>query len=83
MILLEETLKPGERFYHLNVIDITWQGHEFLGNVRSDTVWKQVSATAPKAGILSVKGLCQVACAVISGISSNPEMIHQILSQIG
>ena len=83
MILLEEDLNPGEEFYHLHVIDITWQGHEFLGNVRSDTVWKQVSTVAKKAGVFSVKGLFQVAGAVISGISNNPQLIGQILSQIG
>ena len=83
MVLLEDNLKPGEEFYHLHVIDITWQGHEFLGNIRSDTVWKHVSATAKKAGILSVKGLWQIAGSVISGLSSNPQLIGQILSQIG
>ena len=31
-------------------LSITWEGHEFLENVRSDTVWQQVKRTIQEKG---------------------------------
>lgn len=50
------------------VIDITPKAHEFLENIRSDTVWKKTKETAAKAGSLSIDVLKTCASTVIAGI---------------
>lgn len=50
------------------VIDITPKAHEFLENIRSDTVWKKTKETASSAGSLSIEILKTCASAVISEI---------------
>jgi len=45
---------------------LTWQGHEFLDKIRSDTVWKKTKATALEKGIdLSVEVVSTIASRVI------------------
>lgn len=52
--------KTGEHqgcFYHINITDITWKGHEFLGNIRDDTAWNRTKTAAKELGVSSVKGI--------------------------
>lgn len=80
MICLECTPAPGEEFYHLKAIDITWQGHEFLANIKSDTIWKSVSSVSKKIGGISVSGLGFLAKTIVTTLINNPEKIQQILN---
>lgn len=50
------------------VIDITPKAHEFLENIRSDTVWEKTKETAAKAGSLSIDVLKTCASTVIAGV---------------
>lgn len=55
--------------------DITPQGHEFLDNVKSESVWEHVKSISTKAGIGTLKTLC--ACAKEYGmyLLTNPQTL--------
>lgn len=48
--------------------DITYYGHEFLNNVRSDTIWKNVKEIGTKIEVNSINALTQIATGVISAL---------------
>lgn len=50
------------------VADLTPKAHEFLANIRADTVWNDVKAIAAKVGSKSLSALSQIAAAVITEI---------------
>lgn len=63
------------------IIDISPKAHEFLANIRSDTVYKAVKERLGKIGVFSLKALVDVGKAVAtefitnglsSGMSPNP-----------
>ncbi len=54
-----------------SVNDITFYGHEFLNNVRSDNVWKNVKAIGGKIGATSISSISQVATGVITQLIKN------------
>lgn len=51
----------------LTIIDLTWEGHEFLKSIESDKVWSKTKETAKKIGVYSLKGIAQIAGRVLSG----------------
>lgn len=55
-------------FPYLN--DITFKGHEFLNNIRNDTVFKKALGIAEKAGSFSLEIVAQAVSAVLSGLIS-------------
>ena len=46
---------------YIRISDLSPAGHEFLANVRSDTVWKKVLGVAGDLCIESLSGLSQIA----------------------
>ena len=57
---------------HMKVVinSITWNGHQFLDNVRSNTVWKKTKETAIKLGSVSVSFLSNIAAQIIANVIS-------------
>lgn len=57
---------------HMTVIinSITWNGHQFLDNVRSNTVWNKTKDVAVKLGSVSITFLSNIATQVIADIIS-------------
>lgn len=52
---------------------ITWEGHEFLDKVRSDTTWNKIKTAAKSKGVdLSFEVIKQVAVIVIKGLLGAP-----------
>lgn len=47
------------------IFDITYSGHEFLNNIRSDNVWGTVKTVGTKIGAASLNSIMQIANAVI------------------
>ena len=74
--------EDSDSFYHIHVRDITWNGHEFLGNIKSETVWTHTKACAKKLGISSVKGIFQLAGQVTTAIIADPKNMQAIQSSI-
>lgn len=62
--------------------DITWEGHNFLNTIRSNTIWETTKGSAKKLGISSIRGLGSLASMILNAIISNPEYIKSIISTI-
>lgn len=50
------------------ITDLTPKGHEFIANIRSDTVWNKTKDTAKKVGSFSLDTLTKIAVSVVSAI---------------
>lgn len=48
------------------IYDLTFSGHQFLANIRSDNVWNGVKAVGSKIGACSLEAFTQIASNVIS-----------------
>lgn len=46
--------------------DISPKAHEFLANIREDTVWSKTKTVASKVGSTSLNALCQIASSVVT-----------------
>lgn len=55
-----------------HVYDITFQGHEFLESIKSDTIWNQhIKPVAEKVGSKSFEAITQIASSVITTLITN------------
>lgn len=52
----------------IEIIDITYNGHQFLDNVRSNKVWSVTKKVATDIGSTSVQAITQIATNVITEI---------------
>lgn len=52
----------------VSLVDITYSGHQFLNDIRSDTVWNNVKEVSKKVGSHSVSAISQIATGVITAI---------------
>ena len=48
-----------------SINDLTFAGHEFLNNVRKETIWDKTKSIAGKAGAFSIAALCDIAQDVV------------------
>lgn len=53
---------------NFRVYDLTPKAHEFLADIRSDTVWNKTKAAAKELGISSLHGLSSIAAQIITAI---------------
>jgi hypothetical protein len=51
---------------HISIGDLTPSGHQFLANIRKDTVWNGVKSVAEKVGSTSLSVLTQIAANVVT-----------------
>ena len=51
-----------------SIDNITFYGHEFLNNIRSDTVWNNVKAVGTQIGATSISALSQIATGTITAL---------------
>lgn len=64
------------------IIDITWEGHQFLNNIRPQAVWDATKKGAAKLGIKSLHALATISMKIIEVLVTKPEVINQIASNI-
>lgn len=70
--LLEKKFVNGQSFkgdgvtFGFVVADLTWDGHEFLDNIRDNHVWKETKAISSKVASASLSVLADVAKGYIS-----------------
>lgn len=50
------------------ISDIRYTGHQFLANIRSDSVWNNVKEISKKIGSNSVSSISQIASSIITAI---------------
>lgn len=48
--------------------DITYSGHQFIANIRSDSVWNNVKEVSKKVGSNSIGAISQIAHSVVTEI---------------
>lgn len=53
------------------ISDLTPEGHAFLANIRSNSVWNQVKSTCLKLGVSSLGGAAQIASSVVTNLITN------------
>jgi len=51
---------------YFSIKDLTPDGHEFLANIRDDSIWKSVKDVARKVGAKSTAAIAQVAKIVVT-----------------
>ncbi|MCL2854954.1 MAG: DUF2513 domain-containing protein [Defluviitaleaceae bacterium] len=56
----------GPNYYKIR--DITPEGHDFLGNIRSNDNWDKTKSAASKVGATTLKAMVDIAGKVVSGI---------------
>lgn len=61
-------LKSRDLAGNLGITDLTPNGHEFLANIRSDTVWNNVKEVSSKIGSTSITALAQIASGTITAL---------------
>ena len=62
------TTSDAEGDYLVAFLDITYSGHQFLSDIRSDNVWNNVKEVSKKVGSNSVSAISQIASGVIMAI---------------
>jgi hypothetical protein len=58
------------------IYDLTFAGHQFLANVRSDNIWNGVKSVGSKVGSVSLEALTQIASNVISELIKSQFGLH-------
>ena len=58
------------------VADLTPKGHEFLANIRENTIWNNVKAVSSKVGSKSLSAISQIASAVVTEIIKSQLGLH-------
>lgn len=58
-----------DEIYSFGVGALTWDGHDYLDKIRSDTVWNKTKAVAKEKGIpLFIDSVKEIATAVVAGM---------------
>lgn len=52
----------------ISIDDVTYQGHQFLADIRDDGIWRAIKAVGEKLGATSVHGFTQIASGVITAL---------------
>ncbi len=52
----------------IELLDITYNGHQFLSNIRSNNVWNNVKEVSKKVGSNSIQAITQIATSIITEI---------------
>ncbi len=61
----------GSLILEFIIIDITYQGHEFLENIKEDKNWRKIKDIAKKVGASSINVMTQIAVSVITNQINN------------
>lgn len=61
---------------NFTITDLSPKGHEFLADIRSDTVWNNVKAVSAKVGSKSLTAISKIATSVISEIIKSQLGLH-------
>lgn len=61
--------------------DITWEGFEFLNNIREKSIWDATKQGAKKIGAMSIYALKTLSFEIVKAIVTNQEVINNIVSK--
>lgn len=64
---IEATIKViPEEFFVLQLKDITFSGHQFIADIRTQTVWNETKSICEKVGSFSISAIMQIASGVVT-----------------
>lgn len=61
-----QLFKGDDMIFGFAISDLTWDGHEFLDNIRDNRVWKETKAISSKVASASLSVLADVAKSYMS-----------------
>lgn len=64
----KKTFINGKGIPQINILSMTWNGHQLLDNIRDDNVWKSTKGILSKFSSVSIGIINNVASQVISNI---------------
>ena len=64
------------------VDDITWEGFNFLNNIREKSIWEATKEGAKKVGAMSVSAISIISFEIVKAIVTNQEVISKIIAHI-
>lgn len=65
------------------IADITWNGHDFLNNIREEVVWDATKIAANKVKAVSVFTLKTISAQIIKMLITNSGVINSAVEMIG
>ena len=66
-----------------DIVGLTWNGYQFLDNVRNDTVWNAVKEKAKQYGQFSIKTLASAAGSLSVALMNDTNAIQNFLQGVG
>lgn len=67
-------LRSPLQIHHIS--DLTYNGHQFLADIRSDTTWSKTKEIALKAGSVSLHALKDISAGVVTAAIQNALGLH-------
>ena len=64
------------------VDDITWDGFDFLNNIREKSIWEATKEGAKKIGTMSVSAISMISFEIVKAVVTNQEVINKIITHI-
>lgn len=82
--LISADMLPGKKgtILRCDFYDIKPDGHEFIDNVRSSTIWQKVKAQAEKEGIFSLTNLAKLCSKTAALIAANTDIPQIALEDV-
>ena len=71
-------LLPSGYLKICEIHNITWNGHQFLNNVRPKPVWDAAKAEASKLSLMSISALNTLEIEISKAIVTKPEVIQKL-----
>ena len=62
--------------------DITWEGYNFLNNIREKSIWEATKEGAKKVGAMSVSAISMISFEIVKAVVTNQEVINKIVAHI-
>ena len=64
------------------VDDVTWDGFDFLNNIREKSIWEATKEGAKKVGTASVSAISMISFEIVKAVVTNQEVINKIITHI-
>lgn len=64
------------------VDDITWEGYNFLNNIREKSIWEATKQGAKKVGAMSISAISMISFEIVKAVVTNQEVISKIVAHI-
>ena len=62
--------------------DITWDGFNFLNNIREKSIWEATKQGAKKVGAMSISAISMISFEIVKAVVTNQEVINNIVLRI-